>query len=61
MSNTNHFQDLYREANERGMRDFDRGVELADNPFKEDKATEQAARWREGWLNAYELKRGEAL
>ena len=43
------FEALYREAHERGMADFDRGVSRDDNPYRYDHATSQAERWTEGW------------
>lgn len=54
------FAKLYREATERGMRDFERGVPRDANPFEPDYATEQPERWREGWDNAQELARQDA-
>jgi hypothetical protein len=49
------FNAMYREATQRGMRDFERGVPVTSNPHANDRATDCAARWEEGWLNAQEL------
>lgn len=53
------FNAMYREATERGMRDYERGVPRNHNPHKADKATDCAKRWYEGWDNSYEADRIE--
>lgn len=51
------FQQLYYEATQRGMRDYEREAPRDSNPFKDDKATECAQRWYEGWDSMYEEDR----
>lgn len=53
------FATLYYEATQRGMRDYERGVPRQLNPYLDDKATECASRWSEGWDNSYQLDRSE--
>ncbi len=45
-------QQMYREAFERGERDFERGLKRSDNPFKTDNATYMAREWLAGYNNA---------
>lgn len=52
------FEALNREATERGMHDYERGIPLDVNPYQ-GSATVLPSRWREGWTNAYELDRSE--
>lgn len=45
---------MYREAYERGMRDYERGTPQQLCPFGEE-APRQRDQWRKGWDEAYRL------
>lgn len=52
-TNENGYDRMYREADERGMRDYERGVERKDNPYSH--APAEAWHWAIGWDNAKAL------
>ncbi|VFR81218.1 hypothetical protein ISE1_2722 [plant metagenome] len=54
MTITNHFEQLRRAAIDRGLRDFERGMSLSDNPFN-GAATDERESWDEGWENGRAL------
>ena len=47
-------KEMYREAFDRGERDYERGLKRCESPFKTDNATYQNERWLAGYDNAAE-------
>ena len=56
---TTNFDELNRDAAERGMRDYERGIPITANPFRHIAATEERIYWRDGWVNSEELDDGK--
>lgn len=51
------FEQMRREAERRGMRDYERGLSRDENPHRTNCATDEAEHWAIGWDNAAELAR----
>lgn len=56
---TTDFEQLRREADRRGMADYERGKRRDENPHAGQHATDEAEFWYLGWDNAAELARVE--
>lgn len=53
--NPDHFEHLRCQAQERGERDYYRGVARKDNPHAGNAATDERQYWHLGWDNAREF------